>query len=40
LMANTGESFTASGRELVETGILVRLSRPMTSELITAELAQ
>jgi hypothetical protein len=35
---NTGESFTASGRELVETGILVRLSRPMTSELITAEL--
>ncbi len=34
---NTGESFTVTGRELVEAGVLVRLHRPMTSELITAE---
>ena len=35
-MENTGETFTATGRELVETGILVRLNSPMTSELATA----
>lgn len=35
-MDNTGETFTATGRELVEAGVVVRLNRPMTSELITA----
>jgi len=32
---NTGEAFTATGRELVEAGVVVRLGRPMTSELVS-----
>lgn len=40
VMDNSGETFTASGRELAEDGILIRLSHPMTSELLIATLEE